>query len=225
MVSKCIRNVLVAGLIATLSSGAALAAGGGPEVSVSISGSLNEMLPVLELLRNMGFGFETPADDENALRLEVHSIVRDTDLLKGAVGMPATEASEEAEEAAADKPDEQPVALDKLGLYAAEVDPSTVEPGAKVTVSVVVGDPENMVDTVAASVVGQEGAMADLYDDGTHGDAGASDNTWTCALTLPEDMLSGPYQIEIVAYDEYGDPVEGADGEPLRTRIGLTITK
>ena len=86
-------------------------------------------------------------------------------------------------------------------------------------------DPERLVDTMSARIVGAEGALADLYNDGTHGDAAANDAAWTGTLVLPPTVLAGAHHIELVAYDDYGDPVAGEDGEPLRVRIPIEITK
>ncbi|MFO7976895.1 MAG: choice-of-anchor X domain-containing protein [Candidatus Hydrogenedentota bacterium] len=216
MLSRILRSMLVGAFIAAFSSEAAWAAGAGPEVTVSISGSLNEMLPVLELLRNMGFGFASPDDTEQPLRLEVHSVVRDSDLLKETFDVEGT--GGEGKTAT-----EEPVSMDALGLYKANVEPATAAPGDRVTVSVVVGDPNGVVDTVGAEIVGVEAAHADLYDDGTHGDATPNDGTWTCTMTLPSEMVSGAHHIELVAYDDYGDPVKTESGDPLRTRIPVTI--
>lgn len=215
-------GMLILVVVAGLSSGAAWAAGAGPEVTVSISGSLSEMLPVLQLLRNMGFGFESPEDTAQALRLEVHSVVRDTDLLEDRLGAGVPGVVPEAE---SESPGEEALPLDKLGLYNAAVEPAAAAPGASVTVSVAAGDPNRVVDTVGARIVGEEGARADLYDDGSHGDAIAADGTWACSMILPESMIGGPHHIEVVAYDKYGDPVTDEDGEPLLVRIPLTVSK
>lgn len=221
MIHMSIRCVLAAVLVAGVWSTGAWAAGAGPEVTVSISGSLGEMLPVLQLLRNMGFGFESPDDSDQALRLEVHSVVRDTDLLKDLLEGQTVDAVEDAPVEEAPEPEPQ----DTLGLYRPAVDPAAAAPGDTVTVSVVVVDPEGDVDTIGAELVGVAGSHADLYDDGTHGDEVASDGIWTRAMTLPDEILPGPHHIEVVAYDSYGDPVTDADGLPLRTRIPLRISR
>ncbi|MEA3364111.1 MAG: choice-of-anchor X domain-containing protein [Candidatus Hydrogenedentes bacterium] len=221
MLNRVLCGVLVVSLLGAVSSGSAWAVGGGPEVTVSISGSLNEMLPVLELLRNMGFGFASPEDTEQPLRLEVHSVVHDSDLLKGALGAEGVAAPDEEGEPVP----EEAVSVDALGLYKAAVEPATAAPAEHVTISVVVGDPNGVVDTVGAEIVGVEGAQADLYDDGTHGDATANDGIWTCMMALPADIVSGAHHVELVAYDDYGDPVKEEDGDPLRTRIPLTVKK
>ena len=114
---------------------------------------------------------------------------------------------------------------DKLGLYNPAVDPASAKPGDSRTVSVRLADPERLVDSMSARIVGAEGALADLYNDGTHGDAAANDAAWTGTLVLPPTVLAGAHHIELVAYDDYGDPVAGEDGEPLRVRIPIEITK
>jgi hypothetical protein len=176
------------------------------------------MLPVLQLLRNMGFGFESPDDAGQPLRLEVHSVVSDGDLIKDAVAGDIPGVDERAAQDAAPVPD-------KLGLYNPAVDPASAKPGDSMTVSVMLADPERLVDTMSARIVGAEGALADLYNDGTHGDAAANDAAWTGTLVLPPTVLAGAHHIELVAYDDYGDPVAGEDGEPLRVRIPIEITK
>ncbi len=218
MKSRSVGSVLVLALAAVWCGGGAWAAGSGPEVTVSISGTLNDMLPVLQLLRNMGFGFESPEDAEQPLRLEVHSVVSDGDLIKDAVAGDIPGVAERAAQDAAPVPD-------KLGLYNPAVDPASATPGNSMSVSVMLADPERLVDTMSARIVGAEGALADLYNDGTHGDAAANDATWTGTLVLPATLLAGAHHIELVAYDDYGDPVAGEDGEPLRVRIPIEITK
>lgn len=217
MKSRSVGSVLILALAAVWCGGA-WATGSGPEVTVSISGTLNDMLPVLQLLRNMGFGFESPEDAEQPLRLEVHSVVSDGDLIKDAVAGDIPGVAERAAQDAAPVPD-------KLGLYNPAVDPASATPGNSMTVSVMLADPERLVDTMSARIVGAEGALADLYNDGTHGDAAANDATWTGTLVLPATLLAGAHHIELVAYDDYGDPVAGEDGEPLRVRIPIEITK
>lgn len=221
MVNGKIRGMLIVALMAGMSIGGAWASGADPEVTVSISGSLHEMLPVLELLRNMGFGFASPEEAEQPLRLEVHSVVRDSDLLKDVVGAGAPAAAAQEQEAAA----AEPVPADKLGLYQGQVEPATAAPGAGVTISVLAVDPNRAIDTMGAQIVGVENAHADLYDDGTHGDGAAKDGVWTCSVSLPAEMLTGEHHVEVTAYDAYGDPVNGENGEPLRARIPLTIAK
>lgn len=218
MKNKNVGSMLILALATVWCSGGAWAAGSGPEVTVSISGSLNDMLPVLQLLRNMGFGFESPDDAGQPLRLEVHSVVSDGDLIKDAVAGDIPGVDERAAQDAAPVPD-------KLGLYNPAVDPASAKPGDSMTVSVMLADPERLVDTMSARIVGAEGALADLYNDGTHGDAAANDAAWTGTLVLPPTVLAGAHHIELVAYDDYGDPVAGEDGEPLRVRIPIEITK
>jgi hypothetical protein len=220
MLNRILCTMMITACVGGMSMGSAWAAGDGPEVTVSISGSLNEMLPVLELLRNMGFGFASPEDAEQPLRLEVHSVVRDSELLKNALGAEAAARDDDGETAS-----EEPVSMDTLGFYQGTVEPSTATVGDRLTVSVVVGDPDGVVDTVGATILGVEGAHADLYDDGTHGDATADDGIWTCTMTLPDEMPSGAHHIELVAYDDYGDPVNTGSGDPLRTRIPMRVEK
>ncbi|HOF39052.1 MAG TPA: hypothetical protein PLD73_03190 [Candidatus Hydrogenedentes bacterium] len=216
MKSRNVGSVLILALAAAWCTGGAWAAGSGPEVTVSISGSLNDMLPVLQLLRNMGFGFESPDDAEKPLRLEVHSVVTDGDLIEGAAAGDIPGMGERPDQAALP---------DTPGLYHPAADPASAKPGDHITVSAMLVDPERRVDTMSARIVGAEGVLADLYNDGTHGDATPNDATWTGTLILPSTLLTGSHLVELAAYDNYGDPVAGENGEPMRLRIPIEITK
>ncbi len=216
MKSRYVGSVLILALTAAWCTGSAWAAGSGPEVSVSISGSLNDMLPVLQLLRNMGFGFESPDDAEQPLRLEVHSVVTDGDLIQSAAAGDIPGMGERAEQAALP---------DTPGLYHPAADPASAKPGGPITVSVMLVDPERRVDTLSARIVGAEGVLADLYNDGTHGDVTPNDATWTGTLALPSTLITGSHLVELTAYDNYGDPVADENGEPMRLRIPIEIMK
>ena len=189
------------------------AAAAEPEVSVSITGTVKEMLPLLELLKNMGYGLETPENDD-VLRLEIHSVVSDQDLVKNVdaevgTGLGGTAPAEEAN-------------MEALGIYKGQVLPAAANPGDKITLSVIIGDPDKVVDTVGISIVGIDDWGIDLYDNASSGDETAKDGVWTRAFVMPQTMPKGEYLIEIVAYDKYGDPIT-ASGEQLRTRIPIEI--
>lgn len=196
MIGKLLRVVLVAALAVVLGAGSSSAA---PKVSVSITGSIDEMMPVLQLLRNMGFGFETAADDEAPIQLEVHSV------------------SSRLSDA---PPPDEPEPVAPLGLSRASVAPAEVAPGRAVTVTVAVSDPDGVVDTLGAALDGSDDVKFDLYDNGRHGDETPRDGVWTYTLQLPKDVKPGAHSITITAYDANGEVVKTPS--PEGERVALT---
>lgn len=96
-------------------------------VTVNITGSIDEVLPLLRHLQDLGIGVTASGDD--APKLEVHSV------MSGA-------------EPAAPAP---PV----LGFQEVVIEPATAKPGVTVLVTARVSDPDKVVDTVAATIGGQ----------------------------------------------------------------------
>jgi hypothetical protein len=170
------------------------------ELSLTVEGSPEEIMQVLELLRGAGLGGAAPAG-EDALRLEVFSSTG---------------------EATAATPPPPPVAA----LNEPAVSPSTTPPGAPVLLTVTVADPEHQVDTIAAWLR-DTSVTLDLHDNGQDGDALAGDGIWSATLLVPQATPVGSYTVTFSAYNAKGDPilvpVEGAEPAPLTGNAGLTI--
>ena len=147
-------------------------------VSVTITGPVDEMLPLLEHLKGLGVGAPAEADSDT-LRVEMHSEA-------GGESVP------------------RPLSV----LQDARVDPATVAPGpdSMALISVRASDPDGKVDTVAARVV-DKGIVVELYDNGSHGDSEAGDGVWSGTLAVADVLDPGEYRIKIMAYNANGTPV------------------
>lgn len=179
-------------------------------VSVTLTGSVDEMLPILQHLRDMGVGIGPSSADSDSIKLQVHSMTTE----------------QEVESAPDAVPPPQPV----LALTEAAITPAQAKPGEMAVVSVKVCDPDHVVDTLEASV-GELGI--DLADNGSNGDAVAGDGVWSAAVEVPAGAPDGPCSVKITAYDAHGYPVStpGAASEgnapaaPLSTEAAVTIAR
>jgi len=165
-------------------------------VTVSITGSIDEVLPLLRHLQDLGIGLgESPGTESP--KLEVHSVMTGAE--------PAQPAP--------------PV----LGFQEVVIEPASAKAGDSILVSVRVGDPEHVVDTVAATAAGQ---TVDLFDNGTEGDVTPVDGVWSRKLTLPANLPAGDTEISISAYDVNGDAVQltAPDGtkSPMTTKATIS---
>ncbi len=180
------------------------------EVSVTLSGSVEEMLPILQHLRDMGFGdaadIEVSGGDE-ALRMSVHSV------MTGDESAPATEDPEAL------------VAPDKLALFNAKFDPATAKAGGNALLTVSVNDPDKQVDTVAATFRDVSDRTLDLFDNGTQGDRTEGDGIWSRRVPVLPTLQAGQHVLEISTFDVDGQPLAQEDGAPIRTDAVLTVTK
>ena len=155
-------------------------------VSVTITGPIDEILPLLERLKDMGVG--APSADE-ALKVELRSVAK------------------APEPAAPPKP--------RLALEGLQVAPPLVSVGEPVLLSVRVSDPAGVVDTVAATISGVAGSV-DLYDNGTHGDAVPNDGVWSASVVTETPLTPGQHTVAVNAFNAFGTvvTVPGADGKP-----------
>lgn len=205
-----------------------LAAGAGAEVDVSltISGDLDEILAVLVQLRNMGIGEGVAAQAEDPLRLEVHSITVGSldEQPKEAPEAPAESGQPEEPPPPPPPPPPDPVP----NLQNAEARPPEAAPGESVTVSVTANDPDHLIDTVAVEFDTPTPIMRDLFDNGAEGDAQAGDGVWSRAIVLPPDLPPGQYTGRIVGFDVNGEPLtaktEGGEPKRVQTAVTLTVT-
>lgn len=182
-------------------------------VSVTISGPLDELLPLLQHLKDMGIGHGGGA---SGIHLEMNSV---------AVPVPSTPSPALAQSTAV-PPVPPPLPKPVLGFSEAQSFPSTAKPGSAILVSVRVGDPDRQVDTIAATVVGTPGVV-DLYDNGTHGDVTAADGIWSASITLNNAVKAGDYLVTITAYNRNGLAVmvPGPDKQeiPLSAQAKITV--
>ena len=198
-------------------------------VSVTISGPLDELLPLLQHIKDMGIGH---GGGENGIKLEMNSVAAP---VNGPVPAPVPNTepspsvpapngtpSSPAPAPAAPQPPPKPV----LGFSDTLATPAIAKAGTTVLVSVRLSDPDHQVDTVAATVVGTPGVV-DLYDNGTHGDVTAADGIWSAAVTLDAQVKPGDYLITITAYNRNGLAVmvPGPDKQeiPLSGQAKMTV--
>jgi hypothetical protein len=174
-----------------------------PKVTVSISGSIDEMLPILQHLRAMGIGFGASEPEESGLKVDMHSFADD-----GGKGASAVLSSKQA----------------AAGLSKAAAAPAKVRPGDVALISVQVSDPDRQVDTLGATAPRIEGVDFDLYDNGRYGDKKAKDGTWSYVLTIPANVPPGNYALTLLAYDANGDPLQTADKGAPRWTSEVTLT-
>lgn len=190
------RVGLLRAVVIVMAAGAIAASG--VEVSVTITGDLDEIIPILELLRDMGIGTDTLGDTGEPLRLNMHSVS----------GIGGDEAAFQAvPPAPVDLEQPVPGPAPVTALSDVEFSPSPVAPGNEVLVTVAVADPEKQVDTLVAHVAKIAEDSFDLYDNGTHGDLVAADGIWSASITIPEGTTPGEYGTSVSAYNPHGEPV------------------
>lgn len=183
---------------------AAVAAFGEIQVSVTISGNLEEMLPILMQLKESGSQIKLESDDE--VRVHVHSVTSE----KGDMHV-----GQEAEEVKA------PTASNPA-LVEPKIVPESVKAGEEITLTVKLADPNRVVDTLSAEVAIPKPVTVDLFDKGDEGDEVAGDNIWTRKLMIPADTPVGSYEVRISAFDADGKPIQIV--KPDGTQAPLMIT-
>lgn len=180
-------------------------------ISITISGSIEELLPILRQLQNMGVGVSDGTEDP--LKLNVHSVMTGDDMnLPG--GAPAT--------APAPPEPEAPAAL---GIQATSVTPNPAKTGESVLFTATVSDPNHVVDTVGLTI---GDITFDLFDNGANGDLKAMDGVWSRSYELPSTLTAGEYVAMINAYDVNGEPVivnDGQNAQPIASEAGFAIVE
>ncbi|MCC6489713.1 MAG: hypothetical protein IT364_19630 [Candidatus Hydrogenedentes bacterium] len=177
-------------------------------ISITLTGSIEEILPILQQLQGLGIG----VSGQDPLKLNVHSV------------MGAEAGQTPAEPAPA--PEAAPPPPPPLGFTGVVVAPSAAKVGETMTFTATLSDPDHVVDTVAITV----GELKfDLFDNGANGDVTAMDGTWSRAYELPATLTAGTHTGAIQAYDVNGEPVmlkeEGKDPAPLTTELSFSVTE
>lgn len=183
------------------------------QITVSITGTPEEMLPILERLRGVGAAAGQQLD---SLKLEVQS--------NAAAPPPPAPAPPAPAPQPVPAPAPAPGAPG-VELKDAQATPSSVAQGDSFMVSVVVVDPSHSVETVECVVL-EQGSKFDLYDDATHGDAQAGDGIWSNSFKA--EGAPGTYTLEISPYDSSGafvvNPANPDATQALRTRATFNIS-
>ena len=189
-------------------------------VSVTISGPPDELLPLLQHIKDMGIGH---GGGESGIKLEMNSVSAPASPAPATASGPETPALPQPTTPPAPPAPPKPV----LGFTEAQSVPATAKPGNTILISVRVGDPDHQIDTIAATVVGTPGVV-DLYDNGTHGDATTADGIWSASIPLNSQVKPGDYLITITAYNRNGLAVmvPGPDKQeiPLSAQAKITVT-
>ncbi len=191
------------------------------EVSVTLSGPVSEILPILELLKDLGVGVGNNAG--GSATVEVHSAYSDSEDSAAETTDPAP--AEPKMEAPAPEPEAEPEMPAGPSFSNFQATPESVTVGQQLFVSVTLNDPEGAVDTVAFNVGELEGTTADLYDNGSNGDKVAGDGVWSLAVPVP-DLPSQKYTLNLSGFDAFAQPVqlETADGPvPLQARTQVEV--
>lgn len=164
-------------------------------ISITISGSIEELLPILRQLQSMGVGAGDSAEDP--LKLNVHSVMSGDDFALPGMAPPPEPVAPALEP-------EPP----KLGFQGATVTPGSAKAGENVLFAAQVSDPDHVVDTVGLTV---GDITFDLFDNGANGDETAMDGIWSRHYALPATLQAGDYVATITAYDVNGEPVVAAE--------------
>ena len=216
------RSIRIATILLAAALGLAGAARADVTVSITINGSLDEIIPILELLRDMGIGTETLGDPGDPLRLNMHSV----STIEAAPGAP-----ESAFEAVAPAPvvlqPSEPAPQPATALSDMQFTPMPAAPGSEVLLTVAVTDADKHVDTLVAQIPRVADENFDLYDNGTHGDQTATDNIWSATVTVPQATNPGEYTATVTAYDPHGDPVKAdeTNDAPLTIQGSLVVAR
>jgi hypothetical protein len=171
-------------------------------VTVTITGSIDDILPILHQLQQMGVG-TGGATGEDPLKLRVHSVMT----------------QDEAEGA-------PPATIMPLQprFLSFEATPATVKPGETLLVTVGVDDPERRINTVAASL---GDLTIDLFDNGSNGDVTAGDGIWSNTITVPVGLGVGGHPLAIKAFNADGGPVivksPGGEDTPLTMETAVSV--
>lgn len=189
------------------------------EASLTLKGSVEDMIPILELLKDLGIG--SGPEGGGGLELELHST------------FPSSEESEAGEEMSGETtdteevtPEPAPESTDPV-FSTFVVAPGKGAVGQEVMVTATLHDPKGMVDTVALTIGELEGTTADLYDNGSNGDETAADGVWSLRAPVPE-VEPGVYTLNLAGYDLFGQAVllETDDGTiPLQERVQFEVTE
>ncbi|HUW61499.1 MAG TPA: choice-of-anchor X domain-containing protein [Candidatus Bathyarchaeia archaeon] len=169
-------------------------------VSVTLTGPIDELLPILEHLREMGVG--AAGTDDEALKLEMHSVAT----------------PEEKEEAGQPTAAEPPAPPQPAGpsLAGFTMEPAVARVGEKLWMSILVLNGVGIVDTVSAMIGGMN-TQFELHDNGENGDPVAGDGQWSAEIMLDPQLPAGQIPLNIVAFDANGQPVKVKDpaGQPV----------
>lgn len=202
------------------------------EVSLTITGNTEEILAILQQLKNMGYG-----GAEDPLKLRVHSmhhVQEESMAMEGAPAAPegASGAEGQPEGAAEGQPEGQqeapPEPKPVIALNNPIAAPASVPTGQNTLVTVEVIDLKNAIDTLSVSF-GAGKIPVDLHDNGTNGDTAPGDGLWSAVLLIPMDAAQGPHEVTISAFDANGAAIMTLTKDqrvvPLNAKVQIMVMK
>jgi hypothetical protein len=213
------KNAALTCLVALIPIGVLCAgiAFGDMAISVTISGPIEEIVPLLQHLKELGVGTAS-SGVEGPAKVQITSVAT----VSTETPPPAEPAPPEPPAPSPPPPPPKP----PLALLNLKAEPGTIKPGGNLLLAVQVSDPDHVVDTVAATIEGMPGS-AELYDNATHGDATAGDGLWSAAVTLPPDLAPGEHAVGAKAFNANGIPVtakaENQPEAPLFAQTKVTV--
>jgi hypothetical protein len=166
------------------------------KAEIVIRGDIDELIEVLERLRDLGLG--ATVESANGSKIQLHSVMDEKEIGRGEIAPP---------------PEPEVVGLAFLW---ARTEPKVVQAAGTVLVEAKLSDPWREVVSIKATLKGTSYSF-DLIDKGTLGDRVARDGVWSYDLVLPEKPDARRYGVKIVAYDKNGEivTVEDEGGKPL----------
>jgi len=163
------------------------------ELTLSVSGTMDEIMKVIDCLRQSGLGVSTSRSDTDPFRVHIYSSNEPV--------------KEEVKESIT------------VGFTEIKTEPENPIAGTSMKLSAKITDTLNIVDTVSASVFGTS-ISSDLKDDGQNGDEIAGDGIWTGIFNLPPDVMGNKTFI-LTAFDEKGKIIQlKMDDGTLKPVIG-----
>ncbi len=176
------------------------------KTQIVISGNIDELIEVLERLRELGFG--ATVDSGNGSKIKLHSVMDEKEIGRGFTAPP---------------PEPEVIGL---AFFWARAEPKVARPEGTVLIEAKLSDPWREVVSIKATLKGGSFSF-DLIDKGNGGDRVARDGIWSFGLKLPEEPDARRYGVKIVAYDKNGEIVtvedEGGKTLPLITETSFEV--
>ncbi|MGC8739351.1 MAG: choice-of-anchor X domain-containing protein [Candidatus Hydrogenedens sp.] len=150
------------------------------ELTLSVTGTIDEIAKVLDCLKQSGLGASTSPIETDPFRVHIYSS--------------SETAKEEVKESIS------------IGFTEIKIAPEYPTAGTPLKLSAKITDTLNIVDTVSVNIFGTSISF-DLKDDGQNGDEVAGDGLWTGNFNLPSDVIGNKTFI-LTAFDARGKIIQ-----------------
>jgi len=150
------------------------------ELTLNITGSMEEISRVLECLKQSGLGLSSPKEEIDPFRIHIYS---SNDIAK-----------------------EDTQNKISIGFTEIKTEPENPISGTPIKIMAKIVDTLNVIDTLSATLFGTS-ISTDLRDDGQNGDEIAGDGIWSGIFNLPPDV-SGNKTFILTAFDEKGKIIQ-----------------